>query len=121
MLVGFWPAAAVAARREAPVAVRSIALGGATAALCGWLLTQSKGGALGLIVSTVVVFSVSKARLRLAVPVLVAAVPAVLAIAPLTAPIRASTDAGLERAIRHGAAVLLVATLVAAAAGVAYA
>jgi hypothetical protein len=121
MLLGFWPAAAVAARREAPLAVRGAAVGGSTAVLCGWLLTQSKGGGLGLIASAAAVFAVSRQRLRIAVPALISAALAAIAIAPLTAPIRASNEAGLDGAIKHGATVLLLLTAVGIVAGVGYA
>src|SRR4051812_11088704 len=68
MLIGYWPALALASRRSGAVWLRALSFGGATAMICGWLLTQSKGGAIGLLVSTVVVFAVSQRRLRLLLP-----------------------------------------------------
>ena len=67
-LVAFWPAVALAARQDVHAAVRALALGGATAMACLWLGTQSKGGAVALAVSAIVVFAVSGRRLRLLVP-----------------------------------------------------
>ena len=62
-VIAFWPAIAVAARCTLPVAIRALALGGSTAMICLLLGTQSKGGAVALAVSAVVVFAVSRARL----------------------------------------------------------
>jgi O-antigen ligase/polysaccharide polymerase Wzy-like membrane protein len=121
MLLGFWPAIAIAARRSAPLLVRALALGGSTSLLCGWLLTQSKGGIFALAVSAIAVFSVSGARLRLAVPVLISAAIAAMGYGPLTAPIRASSNAALEQAIRHGGTMLLLLSLGGVLAGAGYA
>jgi O-antigen ligase len=121
MLLGFWPALALAARRSGAVWLRALALGGATATLCGWLLTQSKGGAIGLIVSGAVVFAVSRRRLRLLLPFAITMVLAAFGAVPLTAPIRASTTPALRSAIHHGGAVALWLTIAGVAAGAAYA
>src|SRR5919197_1498488 len=67
-LVGFWPAVAVAARRELAGPLRALALGAAAGVAGGWLMAQSKGGGIGVIASTVVALSVSRRRLRLVPP-----------------------------------------------------
>jgi O-antigen ligase/polysaccharide polymerase Wzy-like membrane protein/tetratricopeptide repeat protein len=121
MLIGFWPALALAARREGNPWLRSLALAGATATLCGWLLSQSKGGAIGLLVSAAVIFAVSERRLRLCVPLSIAAALSAIGAVPLTAPIRADTTPALRAAADHSGAVLLWLTVAGAAAGLAYA
>src|SRR5206468_11859297 len=68
MLIGYWPAVALAARRTSGVWLRALSLAAATATFSGWLLCQSKGGAIGLIVSSIAVFALSTRRLRLLVP-----------------------------------------------------
>ena len=119
-LLGFWPAVALAARRSAPPSVRAGSLGGSVALLCGWLLTQSKGGGFGLALSTIAVFWISRERLRLAVPALLAAAIASIGIAPLTEPIRASR-AATPSAIGHGGSMLLILALGGVVAGGVYA
>ncbi len=121
MLIGFWPALALASRRSGAIWLRALAFGGATATLCGWLLTQSKGGAIGLIASAVVVFAVSQRRLRLLLPFAVTAILGAIGAVPLTAPIRATTTPALRSAIHHGGAVLLWLTVAGVAIGAAYA
>jgi O-antigen ligase len=121
MLIGYWPALALAARRTTGLWLRAFALAGATATLCGWLLSQSKGGAIGLIVSAAVVFLVSQRRLRLLVPFGITMVLGAIGALPLTAPIRTSTTPALRSAIHHGGAVLLWLTIAGAAAGLVYA
>ena len=120
MLIGYWPALALASRRSGALWLRALALGGATAMLCGWLLTQSKGGAIGLIASTIVVFAVSERRLRLLLPWAITLLFAAIGAVPLTAPIRTSTTPALRAAIHHGGAVLLWLTVAATAAGAVY-
>ena len=44
-LVGTWPAIALSADRRLGTALRALSLGGATAMVTCWLMTQSKGGA----------------------------------------------------------------------------
>ena len=91
--------------------------GAACALLACWTATQSKGGALGLVLSTVIVLAVSRGRLRLALPLLLAVVVVGAAFVRLTAPYRRSA----ESAFHHvGAAILLVA-LAGVAVGVVYA
>lgn len=122
MLIGFWPALAIAARRASPVWLRSLALAGATSMLAGWLLSQSKGGALGLIASAAVVFALSQRRLRLFVPFVFALGLAAIGAVPLTAPIRATgSPVALRAAVHHSAAVLLWLTVAGAALGLVYA
>ncbi len=121
MLIGYWPAVALAARRSGSVWLRALALGAATATLCGWMLSQSKGGAVGLIVSALVIFAVSSHRLRLLVPLAITVALAGAGTVPLTAPFRATTTPALRSAIHHGGAVLLLLTIAGTAAGLAYA
>lgn len=121
MLMGYWPALALAARRTGSIVPRGLALAGATAMLCGWLLSQSKGGAIGLVVSTIVVFAVSQRRVRLLVPFAITAVLGAIGAVPLTAPIRASTTSALRSAIHHGGAALLLLTVGGFVAGLLYA
>jgi hypothetical protein len=118
-LAGFWPALAFAARREETAAIRVAALGAAEAFLAGWLLTQSKGGLVGLGASAVVVVAVAADRLRLLVPGVVAAAVVAAAYRPLTAPFRASDD-GLDDAVHSASRTMLVCVAVAVAVGVAY-
>jgi O-antigen ligase len=119
-LVGFWPALGLAARRAWPVVLRAASLGAATALLAGWLLTQSKGGGIALLVSAIVFFALCPARLRALPPTLVAAALVGAAFRPLTAPYRAS-PADLAGTIRHAGTVSLLLVAVAAASGLVYA
>ena len=119
-LVAFWPAIALAARRTLPSVARALACGAATALLSGWLLTQSKGGGLGLLVSAVAMFAVSTERLRLVLPTLIAGGTAAAGFHRLTEPYRASASEYLDSI--HGAgAALLWLTAAAAALGLIYA
>ncbi|HEX6699563.1 MAG TPA: O-antigen ligase family protein [Gaiellaceae bacterium] len=119
-LIAFWPAVGLAARRTWPAVARAAALGAATALLAGWLLAQSKGGAIALAVSAVVFFAVCPARLRALVPTLVSAALVGAAFRPLTGPYRAD-DADLTTSIRHAGSVALVLVAIAAAAGLVWA
>ena len=118
-LVGLWPALVLAAERRLPSLVRGLALGAGAAALAGWLLTQSKGGGVGLAASAVVVFAVSPQRLRLLVPAAIAAALVGSQFGPLTAPYNAG--AGFASAARHGAFTLLWLVAAGTAAGAVYA
>ena len=120
-LIGLWPALLLAARRRGSPFGRSLALGAAAAAAAGWLLTQSKGGALGIAASAAVVFALSPHRLRLLVPALLTAGVTAAASRPLTAPFRADTQEQLVDAVRRGGAALLVVAVAAAAVGLVYA
>lgn len=119
-LVAFWPAIVLAARRTLPSVARALACGAATALLAGWLLTQSKGGGLGLLASAVVMFAVSTERLRLVLPTLIAGGTAAAGFHRLTEPYRASSSEYLSSI--HGAgAALLWLTAASAAIGLVYA
>ena len=118
-LVGLWPGLVLAAERRLPAVARGLALGAATAALAGWLLTQSKGGGIALAVSAVIVFAVSPSRLRLLVPTVLAAALVGPQFGPLTDPFNAGPSLG--EAARHGGFTLLWLTAAAAVVGVVYA
>jgi hypothetical protein len=120
MLIGFWPAVVLTARKTGSAIGRGLAAGAAVATLAGWLLVQSKGGGVGLLASAIVVFAVSPARLRLVPPTLIAAAVAAAGIRPLTAPFRAS-DVALAGSIRHAGATLVVLTACGVGAGAVYA
>jgi hypothetical protein len=120
-LIGFWPAIVCAAHRRAPLLLRALAMGGATAIAAGWLTAQSKGGALAIAVSAVVLFAVSPLRLRLLPPALVAAGLTAAAYRPLTAPFRSGEESALAADVRHTGATILVLTAIALAVGTLYA
>src|SRR5438309_2309879 len=109
-MLGFWPAVMLAARRGSPAAARAAALAAACALLSTGALAQSKGSAIGLAVSTVVVFAVVPQRLRLLVPTTLAAAATAVAFRTLTAPYRATSSEALDTAIRHGGIAVLVLT-----------
>jgi O-antigen ligase len=119
-LVGFWPAIALAARRELPPVVRSLALGSAAALAGGWLLAQSKGGGLGVLASTIVVLAVSRRRLRLVPPLAIVAALVGAWFLPLTEPFRATAEGQLA-AIHHAAVAELTLAFVASLLGLGYA
>jgi O-Antigen ligase len=119
-LVSFWPAVALAASRRVSVVLRPLAFGGAVALLAGWLMTQSRAGGVSLAVSAVIVFAIAPARLRLLVPVGLAAAMAGAAYEPLTEPFRAD-PAHLEEAIRDAAKWTLILSTAAVAVGSIYA
>lgn len=118
-LVGFWPALALAARRELPVPARALSLGAAAGLAGGWLMAQSKGGGLGLVVSTAVVLAVSRRRLRLVAPLAVLTTLVGLWFLPLTEPFRDQTIRAIHRAAAAELALVAVAVLLGA--GYAYA
>jgi len=119
-LIAFWPAIALAARRGLQPAIRALALGGATAMVCLWLGTQSKGGGVALAVSAAVVFAVARDRLRILVPSAIAAALAALAAAPLTEPFRSEGQA-FDDAVRHAGTITLALAAAGAALGLVYA
>jgi hypothetical protein len=121
LLVGFWPAVLVAARRSAPVLVRAAALAGAAITAAGWLFAQSKGAGIGLAVSGIVVLALSPARLRLVPPLVLALAPVAVAYRPITAGYRADFTAGFDDAFRRGGWAMLVVGAVGLALGLAYA
>jgi len=118
-LVGLWPALVVSAERRLPAVVRGLALGAAAAVLAGWLMTQSKGGAVALAVSAVVVFVAAPSRLRLLVPAILVALLVAPQFHALTAPFNAAN--ALAAVGRHAAFTLLWLTIAAAAVGTVYA
>jgi O-antigen ligase/polysaccharide polymerase Wzy-like membrane protein len=120
-LIGFWPAIVCAAHRRTSVPLRALAVGGATAIAAGWLTAQSKGGALAIAVSAVVLFAVSPLRLRLLPPALVAVGLTAAAYRPLTAPFRADGESALVADVRHTGATILVLAAIGLAAGALYA
>jgi O-antigen ligase len=119
-LIGFWPVVAAAASPRIPAVLRAGAVAGATALGSGWLLSQSKGGAVGLSASAIVFFALCPARLRALVPALVAAGLTGAAYRPLTAPFRAEGEQALASAVRHAGLVMLLLIAVAAAIGAVY-
>ena len=119
-VVGIWPTLAVAARRSLPPAVRAISYALSAALVCGFLGTQSKGAALGLGLSAVVVFAAASARLRILVPALGLVAIGAYAYRPLTGPFRAD-DASFAGAVHHAGWTTLALVGVAAVAGLAYA
>jgi hypothetical protein len=119
-LVGLWPALALAARGSLPLAVRAVAVGSAAALAGGWALTQSKGGALAIAIAAIVVFSVSRDRLRLLVPTLVVGALTAAAFVWLTGPFRASSG-DLVPAIRRAGDAELALIAAGLATGVVYA
>ena len=120
-LVAFWPAVTLAARRRTHVVLRAIAVGAAVALLAGWLLAQSKGGIIGLIVSTIVFFAICPARMRVLVPTLATAGIVAAGSVPLTEPFRADEGAELRDAIHGAGSTLLVLAAVGLAVGLVYA
>ena len=120
-LIGFWPALALSASREAHLLVRAPALGGATGMLALWLGTQSKGGGVALVVSAVAVLALTPQRLRLVVPGALAATVALgLGAVALTEPFRTDGEAFAE-AVRHAGTVTLAIVVVGTLAGLVYA
>ena len=120
-LIGFWPAVVLAAHRRAPVLLRALALGGATAIAAGWLTAQSKGGVLAIGVSAVLLFAISPLRLRLLPPTLVAAGLTAVGYRPLTAPFRSDGQAQLVSDVRNTGTTILLLTAVAVVVGLLYA
>lgn len=120
LLVGFWPAIGLAADRRLPALGRALLLGGAAAMLADLLLAQSKGGAVGLVVSGIVFFAVCPFRLRALVPVGIAAAVVATQAESLTEPYRASSDE-FTSVIQHGGAVAAVVAALTGAVGLVYA
>jgi tetratricopeptide (TPR) repeat protein len=120
LLVSFWPAAVLAASPRLAIAPRALAFGGTVALLAGWLMTQSRAGAVSLAVSAIVVFAFASARLRLLVPVAAAGLLAGSSYYPLTDPFR-ERAADLEPAIRDAATWALVLSLAGVLVGLVYA
>jgi O-Antigen ligase len=121
LAVGVWPALALGAARGGHPVLRGGAVAAAAALLAGWLLTQSKGAAVALAVSALVVFALAPWRLRLLVPTGLAAAPAFLAFSALTGPFRARGEPGFGAAIDDAAGALLLVALAGFVLGLAYA
>ena len=121
LLVAFWPAVTLAARRQAHPLLRALAVGGATALLAGGLLAQSKGGVIALAASTIVFFALCPPRLRVLVPTAVAAALVAAGFWPLTEPFRAEGDAATASAIHNAGVWLLALAGVATGIGLLYA
>ncbi len=119
-LIAFWPAIALAARRELHPVIRALSLGGATAMICLWLGTQSKGAGVALGASAIVVFAVSRARLRLLVPTALVTILGAVAAKPLTEPYRTDGQAFTD-AVRNAGTVTLVLAGVGLLLGLGYA
>ncbi len=121
-LLAFWPAAALAARRGAPLIVRALAGGAATAMLATEALVQSKGGAVGLAAASVVVLAVSPARLRLLVPALGTLALVAISFRTLNEPFKQRGDeSALADAARAAGGRVLVLTVVGIALAAAWA
>ena len=86
--------------------------------LAGWLMTQSKGAAVSLLLSAIAVFAVLPGRLRLLVPTTLASVLVLTQYYPLTAPFR---DQGDVSVIRHAGTVALLVAAAGLVLGIAYA
>ncbi len=119
-LIGVWPAIALSADRRLGMALRALSLAGATAMVACWLMTQSKGGAVALVVSGVVFLAVTRERLRALVPVLVVGGLAAAGAAALTAPYN-SSHVQLLGAVHHAGTVALILTGAGLALGLVYA
>lgn len=120
-LIGFWPCVALAARRATHSVLRAAAIGGATALLAGWLMTQSKGGLLALAASGIVFFALSPERVRAVLP---AAIPAAFvggAYLPLTHPYRERDATDFAAAIHSATWTALALVGLATAVGCLYA
>lgn len=123
MLIAFWPAIVLGARRAGNVVLRALCLGAAAAMLAGAVLTQSRGGAVAFALSVVVVLAAAPSRLRLVIPLTIAALPAVVGFDKLTAPfgVRLEAETVYVDSIRQAAEMVLWAGVAGAAAGLAYA
>jgi O-Antigen ligase len=119
-VIGFWPAIGLAAERRLFVPLRVGSLAGATVLLACWLMTQSKGGGIGLVLSGGVFLACARGRLRALVPVLLAAALVAPGAVALTRPWRVF-GTQLIPAIRHSGNVALVILAVAVPVGIAYA
>lgn len=119
-LVGAWPAIALAADRRLGAVLRGLAMGSAMAMVTAWLMTQSKGGAVALAVSGIVLLAVTRERVRALVPVLLVGGFAAVGADALTAPYRAAGSGELT-AVHHAGKAAIVLTTVALGCGLVYA
>jgi O-antigen ligase len=120
-VIGFFPAIALAADRALSPLARALALGGGTAMLAGWLLTQSKGAGLSLLAGAVFLVAASSSRLRVLVALVVPAALVGAAYSPLTEPFRRRNTGMFADAIRSATSRALVLAAVATVIGFAYA
>jgi hypothetical protein len=124
-LLGFWPAVALGARPSLSPVVRAAACGLAASFAAGSLLVQSKGAAVALIASAVVVLGVSRRRLRILVVGVLAAAPVAALYNPLTRPFRldvgGASGAAFDDGIRSAGLTALALSAGVAVAGAAYA
>ncbi|HEV7639664.1 MAG TPA: hypothetical protein VGO39_02205 [Gaiellaceae bacterium] len=115
--LGFWPAVLFASRRAASVTARALALGAATLFLSATTFAQSKGTALGLLVSAIVVLAWSSARLRLLVVLVLCVAIDAVAFRPVTEPYRHAT----VHTVHTAGLTIVIAGVVGVIVGVAYA
>ncbi|MBV8479150.1 MAG: O-antigen ligase family protein, partial [Actinobacteria bacterium] len=118
--LAFWPAVALAASRRLPVAARAVLFACAGVCIAGWIATQSKAAGVGLAAGGILLFAVSRERLRLLVPAVLAAAIGAAAYRPVTAPYRA-VEAGAAAAARHAGRSWLLVAAEAVGVGLAYA
>src|SRR4051794_325824 len=111
-LLGVWPAVLATADPRRSPWIRACSAGAAAAPLGGWLLTQSKGGLLGLVLSAVIVLAASPLRPRIAAVLIGLCLVLLPASVPLTEPFRHQTG-DATAAIRHAGTALLLATVAA--------
>src|ERR1051325_11209916 len=116
-LIGFWPAVVLASQRGRGLLARALALAAATAIASGWLTAQSKGGVIAIAAASVLVFACSPLRLRLLLPMLLAAGLTTAAYSPLRAPFRTHSPSD----VRGAGTAILILTAVGAAVGLVYA
>src|SRR3954447_2076415 len=120
LVLGYWPGIGAATARSVHPLLRGCAGAVATATLSGWLMTQSKGAAIGLAVSGVVFFAVAPRRLAALIPTAITTVLVAALYGPLTRTFRASAGA-LTDAASTAATTTLVLTAVGGAAVAAFA
>lgn len=121
-LLGFWPAAALAARRRSGILLRALSVSSASALLAVAALTQSRGAAIAFALSAVVTLAVVPARLRLFLAALLPVAVTAVMFGRLTEPYRASgKDEALAEAIRSAGGAVLLAAAAGLVLGVAYA
>lgn len=119
-LVGLWPGVVLGARRSLTPIVRALALGTASTSLAAAMLAQSKGAAIGLVVSLFTIVAVSPRRLRLLLSFAIAVIPVAVAFPTLTAPYRAA-DVASRGDVRAAANAVVLAGAAAVLAGAVYA
>lgn len=123
MLVGFWPAVLISARREGAVALRAAGVAAATLLLAVATMTQSRSAAVAMAVTGLIVFAALPNRLRLLLPVLLPVALVGAGFRPLTGTFDAAKESpgALADAIRTAGATALLLGLAALVLGLAYA